>query len=545
MMKKDLLSNRLTKMLGLSALVVTFQACTDLEPNFQDSVSVESDGGSFSGVTSTSASLEALYSSGDSDGVGLFRQDSQESSYALMEVSADNIAVLTRGADWGDNGVWRTMHNHTWDANHVYILQAWNRHNAAAFRANQLLDSRSGPSPSQTAQALVIRAFHTYHILDFFGQVPVRGVDDGPDVDPTVLSAQEAFAFILDDLNTAIASGNLSSNGPVDTLRPDESGGDRAGTLTGVGEAFARFLRARVQLNAIHLVGTEGDMTQVVSDVTAIENLGFELDPVGALDPDDGDESYYDIWDPANNTNHEVIFMLDGDIRTRIYNQLHPNQGGWNGFVTLTETFRLFGTDDVTQDARLGLPGEEVAGVSTGYIRGQQRNPSGEDLKDRQDNDLIYEDVILTNLEVNNERNGIRIVKNPQRDADTGGLPGDTARDFTWMRFADALLMRAEATLRGGGGSPTSALDDVNAIRERAGATPLPSVTLDDMPDIIARELNSEGVIGGRRAVQLRFGTFSTSTWEMKDVTEAFRVKFPIPASAIATNPNLVQNEGY
>ncbi|GMN09888.1 RagB/SusD family nutrient uptake outer membrane protein [Croceitalea sp. MTPC9] len=542
MMKKDFLQNKLIKTLGVSLLLVTSQACTDLEPNFQDSISVESDGGSFSGVSSASSSLEALYTSGDSDGIGLFRQDSQESSYALMEVSAENIAVLTRGADWGDNGVWRTLHNHTWDPNHFYVLQAWNRHNAATFRANQLIDSRSNANPSQLAQAQVIRAFHVYSILDFFGQVPIRGVDDGPDVNPTVLSAQEAFAFILDDLNTALSSGNLSSNGPDAPLKPADSGADRAGTLSGVGEAFARFLRARVQLNAIHLVGSEGDMNQVISDINAIEALGFQLDGIGADDPDN-DESYFDIWDPANNTNQEVIFMLEGDIRTRMYNQLHPNQGGWNGFVTLTETFRLFGTDDVAQDARLGLPGEEVAGVSTGYIRGQQRNVSGENLTDRQENPLVYEDVILTNLEVNNERNGIRIVKNPQRAAD-GNLPGDTFRDFAWMRFSDAVLMRAEATLRGGTGGP-SALADVNAIRERAGAAPLGSVTLDDMQDIIARELNAEGVMGGRRAVQLRFGTFASDTWEMKNVTDAFRVKFPVPAAALATNPNLTQNEGY
>nr|WP_298997014.1 RagB/SusD family nutrient uptake outer membrane protein [uncultured Allomuricauda sp.] len=542
MKKKDLLQNKLMKTLGVSVLLIASQACTDLEPNFQDSISVESDAGSFSGVSSTSASLEALYTSGDSDGIGLFRQDSQEASYALMEVSADNIAVLTRGADWGDNGVWRALHNHTWDANHVYVLQAWNRHNAATFRASQLLDSRSNANPSQTAQAQVIRAFHVYTVLDFFGQVPIRGVDDGPDVDPTVLTAQEAFALILDDLNTAISSGNLSANGPNVPLAPANEGDDRAGTLTGVGEAFARFLRARVQLNAIHLVGTEGDMNQVVADVNAIENLGFQLDGIGADDPD-GDESYFDIWDPANNTNQEVIFMLDGDIRTRIYNQLHPNQGGWNGFVTLTETFRLFGTDDVNQDARLGLPGEEVDGVSTGYIRGQQRSPAGTNLTDRQENPLIYEDAILTSLEVNNERTGIRIVKNPQRNAD-GNLPGDTARDFAWMRFSDAVLMRAEATLRGGGGGP-SALDDVNSIRERAGAAPLGSVTLDDMPAIITRETNGEGVMGGKRAVQLRFGTFASGTWELKTVTDAFRIKFPIPAPALATNPNLTQNEGY
>ena len=103
--------------------------------------------------------------------------------------------------------------------------------------------------------------------------------------------------------------------------------------------------------------------------------------------------------------------------------------------------------------------------------------------------------------------------------------------------------MRAEAALRGGaGGDP---LADVNAIRSRAGAAPLAAVTLDDMPDIIARELNGEGVAGGRRAVQLRFGTFTSTTWEMKTVQDDFRNKYPIPASALATNPNLVQNPGY
>ena len=532
-MKKVFLQNKFIKTLGVSALLIASQACTDLEPNLGDSVSVESTDGDFAGVSSTSASLEALYSSGASNGLGIFSQNTQTDDYALSEVSADNIAVLTRGADWGDNGVWRTMHNHTWDANHLYVLQTWNKHNAAVFQSTQLLDPRSNASPSQAAQAQVIRAFHVYSILDFYGQVPIRGVDDGVDVNPTVLTPQEAFDFILDDLNTAISSGNLSGNGPTNILRPAEEGGDRAGTATGVGEAFARFLRARVQLNAIHLIGSEGNMDQVITDVNAIGALGFELD---------NSENYFDIWNMAENDNQEVILMLDADGRTRIHNQTHPNFGGWNGFVTLTESFRLFGTDDESLDSRLGLPGPEVNGLSTGYIRGQQVTPSGENATDRQNNPLIYEDVILTNLEVNNERNGIRIVKYPVRSAD-GGLPGDGFRDFVYARYTDAMLMRAEAALRGGSGG--DALADVNAIRARANAAPLGSVSLEDMPDIISRELNSEGVAGGRRAVQLRFGTFATGIWEMKTVTDAFRTKFPIPASALATNPNLIQNEGY
>jgi len=515
-------------MLGLAVTTLLLgQACTDLEPSIGDSTIIEDSSGEFSGVASSANSLEALYTSDANNGLGLYQQNTQTDDYALSEVTADNIAVLTRGADWGDNGVWRQMHLHTWDPNHLYVQQTFNKHAAGIFAATQLLDTRSEPDPDEEAQARVIRAFHVYSLLDFYGQVPFRGLDDGPDVNPVVFTRAEAFAFIMDDLDTAIASGDLSPHGPGAPITADNTGE----SLSGVGQAFALFMRARANLNAEVLTGgTAGDMNQVIADVNAIEALGFQLDII-----DQPGETIFDKFDLANGTNQEIILALQNDARTRIHNQLHPNQGGWNGFVTLTETFRLH--DDA--DARLGESGENVNGVSVGYIRGQQLDGDGNALEDRQGNPLVYVDSLLTNLFVNNERNGIRIIKNPVRGDD--GLAPGFFNAFPYARFADALLMRAEAALRGGGGD---ALADVNAIRARAGLPTLSSVTLNDMPDIIAREMNGEGVVGGRRGVQLRFGTY-TDTWEMKDVQDDFRVLFPIPGSAVASNPNLVQNPGY
>lgn len=539
-MRKEIFKNRFVQYLGAVTALLLGQACTDLDPNFNDSVSIETSSGEFAGVASASATLDALYSSGASNGLGMNNAQTQTDDYALSEVAADNIAVLTRGADWSDNGVWRVLHAHTWDPNHLYVLQSWNKHNAAILLSTQLLDSRSGPSASQTAQAQVIRAFHVFSVLDYYGQVPFRGVDDDSSVAPTVLMPSEAFALAKSDLDAAISSGALSAHGPDAPLRDDSSGA----ALTDVGQAMALFMRARLNLNSEILTGTAGDMNQVIADVNAIEALGFQLDGIGAEDPD-GDDSYFDIWDMAGNaTNQEVIMMLDGDARTRLYNQTHPNQGGWNGFVTLTETFRLHGTNDPAVDARVGISGENVNGVTTGYVRGQQIAPDGTPLTDRQSNPLVYEDELLTSLEVNNERNGIRIIKYPVRGGD-GGLPGDGFRDYVFARFTDAALMRAEAGLRGGTGATLTPLQEVNAIRARANAAPLGSLSLDDMPDVLARELNGEGVIGGRRDVLRRFGLYTTQTWEMKTVTEGFRDLYPIPGSAIATNPNLVQNDGY
>ena len=152
---------------------------------------------------------------------------------------------------------------------------------------------------------------------------------------------------------------------------------------------------------------------------------------------------------------------------------------------------------------------------------------------------LVYEDELLTSLEINNERNGIRIVKYPQRNGD--GNPAPT-NDFVFMRFSEALLMRAEAVLRGGSGADATA--DINAIRNRAGAAPLGSATLDDLYNEIKMELNSETNIAGQRRVQIRFGTYS-NTWELKTAQDDFRVLFPIPQTALGSNPNLVQNPGY
>ena len=509
-MRKEILKMKIVQCLGVAGALLLAQACTDLEPNFGDSTSIQSTTGEFGGVGDPVNALQSLYN-------GINNMGDQANEYALMEVSADGIAVLTRGVDWSDNGIWRTLHNHTWDATHNYVRNAWNNRNSQVLAATQLLDPASNAPADIAAQARVLRAFNMFWILDWFGQVPFRGVNDGVDVNPEVLNAQAAFDFIKADLDAALSSGNLSGHGPD-------------GDVLVAGEAMALMLRAKLQLNGESFTGTAGDMNSVIADVNAIEALGYGLDDAS------GPFGYFSIWD-LDSGNDEVIFALNTFTGNRVFNMLHPNQTGWNGFVTLTANFQLFGTEDPAQDARIGLAGPDVNGVSVGYLRGQQLNGAGTALTDRQNNPLVYENTPLQSLEVNNERTGLRVIKYPQRNGDGNPSPTNTA---VFFRFADAVLMRAEATLRGGSGGPDAAAD-VNAVRTRAGAAALGAVTLGDMLDIRMRELNAEN---WRRQDQVRFGTFA-GTWELKTVQDEFRRKYPIPADALATNPNLTQNEGY
>ena len=99
---------------------------------------------------------------------------------------------------------------------------------------------------------------------------------------------------------------------------------------------------------------------------------------------------------------------------------------------------------------------------------------------------------------------------------------------------------KAEAILRSSGDA--TAL--VNELRVLRGATPLGSVSEQNLIDERGRELYIEF---WRRNDLIRFGQY-TRDWEFKDpaaVGNSDRELFPIPATQIILNPNLVQNPGY
>ena len=120
----------------------------------------------------------------------------------------------------------------------------------------------------------------------------------------------------------------------------------------------------------------------------------------------------------------------------------------------------------------------------------------------------------------------------------------------------DAYLMYAEAVLRGGtGGTAGTALQYVNELRERSygdtgGIITGTDLTLDFILDERGRELYWEAQ---RRTDLVRFGKFSGGSylWPWKGgVKDGISVDskydiFPIPASDVGANPNLVQTPGY
>jgi hypothetical protein len=109
-----------------------------------------------------------------------------------------------------------------------------------------------------------------------------------------------------------------------------------------------------------------------------------------------------------------------------------------------------------------------------------------------------------------------------------------------FFRYSDAYLMKAEAMMRSG----QDATLMVNTLRTTRGASPIGSVTEQDLIDERGRELFVEF---WRRNDLIRFGQY-TKDWEFKDPSAVGNLDkhvFPIPASQLILNPNLVQNSGY
>jgi hypothetical protein len=125
--------------------------------------------------------------------------------------------------------------------------------------------------------------------------------------------------------------------------------------------------------------------------------------------------------------------------------------------------------------------------------------------------------------------------------------------DFPVFRYADALLMRAEAKYRLG---DATAVDDINAVRARAfkndpaGIINAGQINDKFLLDERGREFYYEA---HRRTDLVRFGKFTDGNynWAWKGGiyngtnTDKKMNVYPIPADEISANSNIKQNTGY
>lgn len=503
--------NNIIKSILLTSTIVLAVSCTNLDEEVLDGVVIASTGG---GTVNTASLLTSAYE-------GLRGFETQGQMFALDEMSGDALVGPTRGGDWDDNATWRQIHVHTWAPDHNEVKNAWNALLSQVYTCNLVIENGSAV---EKTQARFLRAFYYYNVIDLFGQTPYREAGSALGNDPKVWTRTEATEFVISELEAIVGS------------LPARTAGD-----AGIANAdAAHFLLAKLYLNkgvfeASNAAGpytfAAADMTKVVSHVDAISS---------SLATD-----YWDNFKPANNTSPEILFSsknvqggAGGGIQYHWRMGMHYNQtpDGWNGFAIVAEYYNNYNPND----RRIKNADSQIIadfGNPVGMQVGQMYKPGGViPLKDRNNHPLVYTPAVtLITSGATLETAGIRMEKYIP-DAANLGQPNN---DFVFMRYSDALMMKAEAIARGGAG--TNDVAKLTALVSRSGQVGVFPTTLDGIYKERGKELWLEG---WRRNDMIRFGKFLAARELKPYVSDNRYILFPIPSDALF-NPNLSQNPGY
>jgi hypothetical protein len=444
--------------------------------------------------------------------------------WLAQELTTDEAVIA-----WND-GTLKDYHYQTWTSGGEFIKAMYNRLYYQISLCNEFIrestDSKLASrgitgadlTDVQTyrAEARFLRAFSYWHALDMFGNVPF--VDENNTVGaflPKQITRANLFAYIESEL--------LAIEGTMIAPKTNEYGR--------VDQAAAWMLLGKLYLNAKVYIGTD-KYTECLTWIKKVIASPYSLQ-----------SNYSYLFLADNNLCNEIIFPIAFDgVHTKTWGgttfivdaavggSMKPADfgiaGGWGGTRTTSALVDKFTDITGATDKRAMF-----------YTSGQSKSIS---------------DIFLFT-------DGYAITK-WKNIKSTGGAGSDlthTDTDFPVFRLADAYLMYAEAVLRNGtGGDATTALGYVNAILTRAyggstsGNITSGQLTLAFILDERARELYWECQ---RRTDLIRFGKFSSTTylWEWKGgikagaSTDSHFDLFPIPASDIGANPNLVQNTGY
>ena len=244
-----------------------------------------------------------------------------------------------------------------------------------------------------------------------------------------------------------------------------------------------------------------------------------------------------------NETSKENIFTIpmDKNIYTnqfhylfRSYHYTHGGALGWgseNGTCATISTMKANHYGEADEDARCKM--NFVAGVV---------KVDGHELLMDNGKPLEYQPFEVAQNLTNSKfikTAGARMAK---YEVDrTSYMDGKLqSNDIVLFRYADALLMKAEAKVRNGENGD----EELNRIRARVGM-PYRKATLDNILEERLLELVWEG---WRRQDLIRFGKF-TGAYDLRTPLQGessgYTTVFPIPQKCIDLNSELVQNKGY
>jgi len=468
---------------------------------------------------------ECVLAMGSAYGLMRYRGTSLWGLYGLEVVPTDEaiIPVHTEGSYLDNNGLWRDLHKHNFSSYQSSVDASWEFCFSIMANCNQIIYQVKN-SPAQfdgkegmIAELRTLRAFALYKAIDLFGNIPIN-LDFEDTSLPTQYSRKDAFDILEDELLAAypLLEAEPSSDYYGRCIRP---------------VAFA--ILAKMYLNSKKWTGTAryADAKAMCDSIMSTGNYQLEND-------------YADNFSIDNEGSRETIFTIPYDrvigdfgFQMHMYT-LHwamlakydlEGTWCWNGISMTEAMYDSYDDDDLRKD---------------GWLIGPQFYNNGDILYGYEGGQLTFTKTI-TNIDRSPEGEGVRCFKWEMNEGLQGWETMDN--DFSLFRYADILLMKAEAIMRRDGTSTSSngnVLGLVNQVVERAfgnASHNYTSISLDELLAERGRELAFEEL---RRQDLIRFGKWGDA-WKFKPVSEPYKELFPIPNNALNANPNLKQNPGY
>jgi len=426
-----------------------------------------------------------------------------------FEIASDNA---DKGSSPEDNPTMLELDNLTYEADNGLINDLWNAYYDIVSGANYsihqmplfeetLLDASDKLYAHQCqGEVKAIRAYAYFNLTRLYGRVPL--IDTLLTADQLAAVSQsntsQLYDFIEKDLKEAVE------------VLPESYTNDWAGRIN---KYTAMALKAKV-----HMYQAEWDSVASLTDkIITSGRYGLLTDfrEVFSIDGENSRESLFELQSSTlGNTTGNQTFIEYAYVQGPRGNT-PSNMQGW-GFCTPSQNLIDFYT------AR----GEVIRPATTLLYRGT-KTPEGDSIKTICTNP-VYNGKVYTPAGYNNWNfNGYGFDHNVRI-----------------LRYADILLMYAEAKVNGATAVTTSGMtadDAVNLVRERAGLLPLAGVTLQQIWDERRAELAMEEdrffdlIRTGQAAAALSSKGFVTGRHEV----------YPIPSAQMQLNPTLTQNNGY
>lgn len=344
-------------------------------------------------------------------------------------------------------------------------------------------------------ESLFLRAYCYFYLVRFFGDVPIieqsfRSPNEIAAFDMSRKPVSDVYQLIINDLKAA---------------------GELLDGVSGLSKSRASECASKTLLGKVYLTQKEYSLSAtVLKEVKDMNTYSLVSD-------------YKSLFTNGNDELSESIFEIK-------YLSGNVGEGNWFSSLFTPPRFDMAIFPGNMQGSGRIVPTEDMRNV---YETGDLRRAAS-----------IGDSVLLKDGTYAKNIYGLKFVDF------TTGLNGDGGINFTSLRYADVLLMYAEALNETG--KTTEAHSYLNMIRNRAGLAPLSGLSKSDFTLAMEKERRVEFLLEGHRWFDLvRTGRAKTvlnkyfEDIELSFSVEDYELLMPIPQREIDIDPNLEQNTGY